>query len=652
MTTPRHKRWAPAAVIAGLFAIALGGGYYFFDQFKEAQDQEKLTQFFGLRQSFIAYVELQRLYESFDRVALREDGDADIDLEEVRQQVDFLAVRIDEIRRTRLENGAPNEREYVEAIERLITLATAAAAEGRAGLRRAAPRLAELKADIDRTAIHRSNNQWAAERDFVIGKAEALERMLYTAAALFALFVTFCALVLVMLRRETRARRKANAAEERATFLAYYDELTGLCNRRHFNDLMEHEFRTGNLEGVVIIDVDDFKDFNDNYGHDVGDAVLREVAARLRRTAGEHDGEVARLGGDEFAALIRAGGEATERFCRDVVDALRAPISIGRSTLSPHATIGGAMPRRLAEGARARPTDLLKAADRALYAAKNAGKNRYALFDQTLEEEMRREHALERDLERAIAEDELFLVFQPQIDMTTGEVVGFEALSRWRNRGEMIRPDIFIAAAERTGQVQKIDVWALRTAAETLAEWRADGLRPVRVSVNLSPLNFNNNAIIDHVAEAIERLDLPPRLLCFEVTENVVLKDFDRAAQVLARLSALGVELALDDFGSGFSSIGQLRRLDLEELKIDRTLVNGVVDCAEDRAVLATLSELAAALDMKSVVEGVETAEQRAALVELGYRTAQGFYFARPMPAEEARALLASGGRVETAKSV
>ena len=636
------KRARIPVLLSSLLVVALTGGLYLYGQFERLRNNRDLYDFFHMRQAFIGYVEAQKLFD-----ILHDAGHAwslsDRDRALLAQRVDFMQLRLDEIARSSPQQPDEQQSAFIATYTRMIALVSSALRGEVVDVRRLEQEVSALKGRFDRNTIKLANQRFAAERDFLAENQKFFSEILYGAIAIFALFVSIGAIAILLLRREIKARDKIAEAEERSRFLAYHDVLTGAFNRRSFNQRLEQSLERGAPVAVALIDLDDFKSINDKHGHDAGDALLRELARRMGRVVEAHGGGFARLGGDEFAALLPLANrdhEPVDRLCEDILDIAQQPIVACGVELYATFSIGCASSHQLSDLTPATSGRLLKAADQALYNAKANGKNRCARFSRRLEDELLQEQELERDLERAIANDELFFVFQPQIDMASGAVTGFETLARWRNRGELVPPGVFIAAAERTGQVRDIDFRALQASARAISMLRAEGLTPPRVSVNLSPLNFQNAAIVERVAQVLERYDTPPELLCIEITENVVLEDYERTILVLKSLKNLGVSLALDDFGAGYSSIGQLRKLDVDELKIDCSLTSGVAEDPETSALLSAMVELAQALKVRLVVEGVETQEQQARLMQLGYRVAQGFLFARPLEFEAARAML------------
>ena len=369
------------------------------------------------------------------------------------------------------------------------------------------------------------------------------------------------------------------------------------------------------LVAAIFVDLDDFKLVNDSLGHDAGDQLLLVVAERLRRALRPED-LLSRFGGDEFAVGLT--GLADESGARRVADrlagALGAPIEVAGHSRFVTASFG----LRCVPAAEASTEDLLRDADSAMYRAKAMGKARCEAFDQTMHEQALERLDLEGGLRDAIDGDELFLVYQPQVSLPAGKIVSVEALVRWEHprRGTLL-PNSFIPLAEQSGLIGLLGGWTLREACRQGAEWARTG-HPLRVSVNVSPRQLAAPGFVAEVAAALHAAGHEPSLLCLEITESAVLAEPERVAETLERLKALGVRLALDDFGVGYSSLAQLRSLlPVDELKIDRSFVSGMTVGHEDRAIVDAVVRLATLLGMEAVAEGVETSEQAGALLEV-----------------------------------
>ncbi len=422
--------------------------------------------------------------------------------------------------------------------------------------------------------------------------------------------------------------RKAMERELRRA--AYTDPLTGLANRTLFAERLEAAAAAGNAT-VLLLDLDGFKGVNDTLGHAVGDRVLVEVAERT--TAATRPGDlVARLGGDEFVVLLDPATpeDGAEQLAARLVEVLGQPFDLGARTASLGASIGLA---RLAEAGSA--DELLRDADVAMYAAKARGKARYEVFEPRLRAALLERTELTSDLRQALADGELFLRYHPVVDVPTRRVLGFEALVRWQHpvRGEL-PPAAFLPLAEEAGLVEVLGEQVLRQACAALRTWQlevTDGGH-ARVGVNLSPLQLRPS-IVETVRSVLAESGLSPEALVLELTEDVVLEDVDAAVAVLRDLRALGVTLAIDDFGAGYSSLGYLKQLPVQIVKIDRALVAGVETDPSARALLDAVVSLIARLGMTAVAEGVETARAVAAAGAARLPDRPGLPLAQPLRA-------------------
>ncbi len=429
-------------------------------------------------------------------------------------------------------------------------------------------------------------------------------------------------------------------AEHASSWRARHDHLTELPNRAHLHELIDAELQRagGPRVAVLFLDIDGFKDVNDSLGHDVGDELLRQLADRLTSGTRAHD-TVGRLGGDEFVVLCRdcdtAGAEGLAQRVQAVFD---EPFDLGVRVVRLTVSIGIASAR--GAGLRGvRSTDLVRDADLAMYAAKSAGRNRIRVFSTDLREAVQRKVRMADELREAVAGDQLVLHYQPVVHLPTGDVEGVEALVRWRHpeRG-LVPPDEFLGVAEQCELMDPLTRWVLAAATRQAAEWERQGL-PLLVGVNVSATTLAAGALVDDVFGALASSGLPPERLVVELTETTVAKDPERAAAQFAALRVAGVEVSIDDFGSGFSSLGQLVNIPAGVLKIHRSLVAGVADRrSQSAAAIAAVVGLARACGMRSLAAGVETAEQLALARDLGCTFAQGYHVARPMPADEVTA--------------
>ncbi|HEX5166473.1 MAG TPA: EAL domain-containing protein [Thermomicrobiales bacterium] len=423
--------------------------------------------------------------------------------------------------------------------------------------------------------------------------------------------------------------------EEQLLHAAFHDFLTGLPNRAHFLDRTNHALaRANRMEtaiAVLFLDLDNFKDINDSYGHALGDELLTRVAQVLRLRVRE--GELlTRLGGDEFAVLLEDTGDidSATRVAERLLEALHEPLLLsGRKVfVSASAGIVTSAPRH------ATPGDLLRDADIALYRAKDAGKRQFAIFEEAMHADVTDRLELESDLRRALVNDEFVLEYQPKVSLTTRAIVGVEALIRWEHptRGR-ISPATFIPIAEQSGLILPIGRWILREACTQAAGWSHvyDGDGPFVVSVNLSGRQFGDPHLVEHVSSILHATGLDPAYLGLEITESAVMDDVELACSRLQELKRLGVRLGVDDFGTGYSSLAYLKRFPIDVLKIDRSFVNGLESSAQDRAIVAATITLAHALGLRVIAEGIETEAQLTELRRLGCDAAQGFLFSRPV---------------------
>ncbi|MFI5912089.1 putative bifunctional diguanylate cyclase/phosphodiesterase [Dactylosporangium sp. NPDC051541] len=437
------------------------------------------------------------------------------------------------------------------------------------------------------------------------------------------------------------AARQFIAARESYT-LGVTDSLTGLANRRELRIALraaaDRQRRTGLPIAALVLDLNGFKQVNDDYGHVVGDRMLVAFAEILRRTLRTGD-VAARLGGDEFAVLLPQlrRGEDAIAVAERILAACRTPLLIGGNTLHLRVSIGIAC----ADSAADAP-DLPHRADLAMYAAKRSGTLGWVLYSAEAEEADRAAAALAEDLTRAVPEGQLRLMYQPIVALATGELIAVESLVRWQHPVHgLLGPDRFIPAAERTGLINAIGAWVLREACRQVGQWQA-ALPPGRrlyVSVNLSPVQLERRTLAADVLAVLDSVGYDPRDLVLEITESALVDDRSAVPQ-LEELRTHGVRIALDDFGTGYSSLRYLTRLPVDILKLDRCFVNELNGEREGAAVAEAVIRLSQILHMDTVAEGIENEAQATELTLLGYRNAQGYHYARPLPPAELEARL------------
>jgi diguanylate cyclase (GGDEF)-like protein len=425
-------------------------------------------------------------------------------------------------------------------------------------------------------------------------------------------------------------------AEEQIRHLAHYDALTDLPNRALFHQRLRQELAQiapDEQLAVLYIDIDEFKSVNDSLGHMIGDQLLKSVAARLRQCIGDAD-FVARLGGDEFAIVqtaVKDHAQAVDLVTR-VYKAIRDPYDCLGHQVTSDASIGIALAPEHGDDL----DQILKNADLAMYEAKSAGRRTWRFFEPAMDAHVRARRMLETDLRKAIAEGELEVYYQPCVCLQSNRITGCEALLRWHHpeRG-MVSPAEFIPIAEETGLINELGEWVLATACAEAVKWPHD----VKLAVNVSPVQFRSGTLALKIVAALAASGLPANRLELEITEAVLIRDDDAALKILHQLRALGVRIALDDFGTGYSSLSYLQRFPFDKIKIDRCFVSDISERGGSSIVQAVVN-IAAARNMTTTAEGVETQRQQELLRGLGCTEMQGYLFSAPQPAEETRRIL------------
>jgi len=410
---------------------------------------------------------------------------------------------------------------------------------------------------------------------------------------------------------------------------AFHDELTGLPNRTLFRALAREQIALGGPAVVAFLDLDGFKAVNDTAGHANGDRLLQLVATRLGTLLGA-DHTLSRLGGDEFAVLYRSDLATALACTEQLIASLEAPFELGHTRVNVSASAGLAEHR-----GNGSADELIRDADTAMYEAKSSRSGRVVPFEAHMRTELVARLQTEALLRSAIERQEFVVHYQPIVDLRTGEASGAEALVRWNHptRG-LTAPGEFISIAEESGLIVPLGRWVLHTACRDAAEWSRDGGDPRYVAVNVSVRQFQDHTLVDDVRSALDRSGLAPELLTIEVTESVLVIDADSAAQRLSELRALGVCLALDDFGTGYSSLSYLHSLPFDVLKIDQSFITHAATDSGARSLMQTIDRLGHDLGLRTLVEGVENAQQAQLATEIGCDYAQGYLYARPVPAD------------------
>ena len=447
-----------------------------------------------------------------------------------------------------------------------------------------------------------------------------------------------------------RAHEAARHAEEQAQSLARRDALTGLPNRRVFSADLETALARaqagGHYYALLLIDLDDFKKVNDLQGHQAGDVVLCEVARRLEAAVRKGD-TLARLGGDEFAIITRGGPdlqahmELTKRLAMRLLAIIRQPIEVGDAKAEIGASIGIASFAAAKGGADTSDvTSLLRAADIAMYRAKQSGRFTFRFFEQSMDDEMRAREALERDVVQAIADGSIRPHYQPLVDIGRQRIRGFEALARWNHpvRGP-VPPDKFIPIIEQLGLTAELSSSILRQACRDARHWPAE----ICVAINVSPFELKDEALPARFALILHEEEMAPNRIEVEITESALVSDLAAAKAILAALQAQGITISLDDFGTGYSSLYHLRELKFDKVKIDRSFVQAMRGNAESEKIIDAILGLTGSLHLPTVAEGIEDLATLRMLTAKGCQLGQGYYFGKAMPAAAATELLAQG---------
>ncbi|MEE4246300.1 MAG: EAL domain-containing protein [Kangiellaceae bacterium] len=432
-------------------------------------------------------------------------------------------------------------------------------------------------------------------------------------------------------------KRRLERAVKDLQYLANYDSLTQLPNRALCMDRIRYALkraaRTKTYASLLFLDLDHFKDVNDSLGHAVGDELLKAATARLKDIIREED-TLARLGGDEFVIILNEVEDTEDiiTVVEKIVEQFNQHFNLSSYVVNSTMSIGVCV----------YPTDgndveeLMKAADAAMYKAKEVGRNTYAFYESRMNELALRRHRIANDLRAAIERDELSLVFQPQVDVAEGKVIGAEALLRWvHNDLGFISPGEFVPIAESTGLIKQIGMWVIDNACAQMKIWKSNGFDDVKVAVNLSALQFRQSDLPESISLCLKKYNLPPHCLELEITESMLMRDVEQAIKTLQRMKRMGLQIAIDDFGTGYSSLSYLRRFPLDSLKIDRTFIDDVTIDSDDTAITLAIISMAKSLRLKVVAEGVETTQQWAFLAEHSCDEIQGYLVSKGVPSED-----------------
>ena len=420
-------------------------------------------------------------------------------------------------------------------------------------------------------------------------------------------------------------------------FQANHDSLTGLPNRVLFMDRLEQSIQTSkrynHFMAVLFIDLDHFKEINDSLGHHIGDRILIEVSQRMTEHMRRSD-TLSRLGGDEFAIILNNLDDLDDitNIIKNGMSKFKEPFIIEEHTLHVSMSVGiSIFPN---DGASSHV--LLKNADAAMYKAKSSGRNTYDFYDEGMTEKAFEKIYLEAELRKAFLQDELVVYYQPQMDASTGGIIGMEALVRWEHP-EMgfVYPDKFIPLCETTGLIVELDRIVMKKAIQDFRKWHEEGLNPGKLSLNLAMQQIDENDFLDFIKNLMKKKECLFENIEFEVTETQMMKDPQKSIESLRKISDLGISISIDDFGTGYSSLSYLKRLPLDKLKIDKSFIDNVPDDVEDSAIARTIINLCESLNIRVIAEGVETIYQKDFLLANGCNFVQGYLYSRPLPVNE-----------------
>ena len=444
-------------------------------------------------------------------------------------------------------------------------------------------------------------------------------------------------LLLVLFYSLRKVDERIFSHQEQLFDMAHTDSLTNLPNRQLLNDRLNHAMATINRKrakiGVIFLDLDNFKNINDSYGHSAGDELLKAVAQRLSKTTRQED-TVVRQGGDEFVIIIENidNHMVLSQIANHILEAIDKPFKLSQVEVSTSTSIGISVYPDDGDNAEV----ILRNADSAMYQAKEKGRNNYCYYSKQLTSTVLERITIETKLRQVLkTNQELYLCYQPQFELNSNKTIGFEALARWKTAdGEFISPADFIPVAEQTGLIYQLGEWALMEACQQAKNWLDKGFNFSHISVNVSGVQLQRNSLVSYVKKVLAETGLPAQYLELEVTESALMHNMELSIKHLEEIKKMGVSISIDDFGTGYSSLAYLKKLPLQKIKIDRSFVDGIPGDGYDFSIVRAIISMAQGLDLEVIAEGVETEEQIKALVKLGCFVGQGFYHEKPQSAD------------------
>lgn len=590
-----------------------------------------------IRNGFVSMSDLQRLMAVAQEGAVRGGLDA-AGRDAFIEATDILFVRRDFFAQNVTNaDAARHAEDAIAALSAMIAIADAAIQSDFAAMDQTWLALVPVANEARRALVQFQEVVTRFQNTLMQDQAEAVrQQRLVLLSALVAVSVIGAAAIL-LLRREVMTRLAQERAEQHVEFLAYYDPLTKLPNRAQFQKRLDNFLLQAEPIALVLLDLDEFKTINDTYGHAAGDAVLMRVGQLLQVYAAQCDGFAARLGGDEFAMVLRTGNvDSLISTCELLLQEAREGLSFEGEAVQIGLSIGFVTSVQLGPDVPRTVDALCRVADFALYSSKTSGRGRLTQYNRVLEVQYFERRTVVDSLPRAIGNDELDVYLQPKVMLPGQEVYGFEALVRWVRQDRMIQPQELIRIAEESGLIFELDRYVLDVATREIGIFNRANEGRLAISVNLSALHFNSSRIAVWVEKALLASGLSPELLTLEITETAELRDWEKARRIIGELRNLGVRISIDDFGTGYSSLSYLRSAIVDEVKIDRSIVDQIETSDEARFLLDGILDIAGNLGLGVVVEGVETPAQASILNDMGAERAQGFLFGRPAPLREA----------------
>jgi diguanylate cyclase (GGDEF)-like protein len=624
-------------IVGLLLAVCVAAGVYLQSVLVKVQENHATFNDSQVRNGYVAMSDLQRLL-LVAQTAAHGGAMTDALAANFASAADIVYVRIDNFQRQMSDqNEMTSGKNAISALLDVIDIADAYTVSGYQDVLGQFEELLTAS-ETARVFLIQFLDDMRRQADQVLdAQSRAVKEQQIIVLLSLAALTIVGSLALLFLRREVIGRRAREHAEERVEFLAFYDTLTKLPNRALFQDRLQEHLDSGRKTALLYIDIDEFKTINDTFGHAAGDAVLCNLGNILEKDAKKARGFAARLAGDEFAVVVQNDDLKTlDELCATIIEKAAKPFEFEKETLETTISIGLATTTLVGSEMLTTVDKLSRVTDFALYASKSNGRNVYTVYDMELERRFMERRALLDELPDAISDGDLQVYLQPKVKLPLGTVYGFEALVRWNRNGKIVAPGEFIEIAEQSGLILEIDKFVLNCATLFIANWNRQNRTSYSISVNLSAIHFASPRIIDVVEAALSTSQLPPELLTLEITETVEMHDWTQAQKVIENMHDIGCNVSIDDFGSGYSSLAYLRITSADELKVDKSLVDELASSEKARALLSSVLEIARNLEMEVVVEGIETETQAQIVQNMGGFQAQGYYFGRPQPAENA----------------